>query len=105
MSNAKEEISSWYLVILGICALLTWWVYVAPDVGADSGPGIQRGPHYGHGRAMHDFVGDALHGLLRNQKELGLSEEQSSKIKAIATGYAKSRIQREADVKLAELDV
>jgi len=105
MFNAKETTSYRYLVILGIFALLAWWAYVAPDVRADSGQGMQRGPNYGHGRAMHDFVGNALHGLLRHQKELGLSEEQSSKIKAMATDYTKSRIQREADIKLAELDV
>lgn len=109
MSNAKEKISSWYLVILVVCAILTGAIltgmlYVS-GVQADAGPGMQRGSHYGHGRAMHDFVGHALHGLLRDQKDLGLSGEQSSKIKAIATEYAKSRIRGEADVKLAELDV
>ena len=66
---------------------------------------MHGGPKYGHGRRMHDFVGGALHGLLRHQKELVLSEEQTGKIKAIATDYEKSRIQKEADVKLAELDV
>ena len=106
MSNAKETIGYRYLVILGIFALLTWVVaYVPTGVRADSSPGKQRSPNYGHGKATHDFVGGALHGLLRSQKELGLSKEQSGKIKTIATDYTKSRIQGEADVKLAELDI
>ena len=105
MSNATKRISSWFSVLLALGALLTWVACVPTDVRADAGPGMQRGPNYGHGKAMHDFAGRALHGLLRNQKELGLSKEQSSKIKVIATDYAKSRIQGEADVKLAELDV
>lgn len=104
MSNTKEKTGSWYLTVLGICTLLTGILYVS-DVQADAGPGMQRGPRYGHGRGMHDFVGHALHGLLRDKKDLGLSDEQSSKIKAIATDYEKSRIRGEADVKLAELDV
>jgi len=114
MSNTKEKIGSWYLVVLSICALLTGMLY-ANDVRADAGPGMERGPHDGHckmkgphdgpGRGMHDFVGHALHSLLRDKKDLDLSEEQSSKIKSIATDYEKSRIRGEADVKLAELDV
>jgi periplasmic protein CpxP/Spy len=103
MSNAKVTVNSWYLVVLSICALLTGVLYVG-DVLADSGPGIQRSLH-GRGRAMHDFVGAALHGLMRYEKELGLSEGQSSKVRTIATEYAKSRIRGEADLKLAELDV
>jgi len=105
MSNSKAVVRYRYFVILGIFALLAWWAYAAPNVGANAGTGMKNGPQYGHGRGMHDFVGGALHGMLRHQKDLVLSEEQSSKIKAIATDYEKSRIQKEADVKLAELDV
>jgi Spy/CpxP family protein refolding chaperone len=54
---------------------------------------------------MSDFVGHSLHGLLRHKKDLGLSAEQSAKIKAIATDYTKTRIREEADLKLAEVDV
>jgi Spy/CpxP family protein refolding chaperone len=105
MSNATKRISSRFSFLLALGALLTWVACIPTDVWANAGPGMERGPNYGHGKGMHDFVGKALHGLLRNQKELGLSKEQSSKIKTIATDYAKSRIQEQADVKLAELDV
>src|SRR5207249_5417748 len=57
------------------------------------------------GRAMHDFVGHSLHRLLRHGKDLGLSQEQRAKIKAIANDYTKTRIREEADLKLAEVDV
>ena len=114
MYKTMEKPGSWFLVVLSICALLTGMLYVN-DVQADSGPSMKmgyhdghckmRGRHDGHGRGRHDFVGHALHGLLWDKKDLGLSEEQSSKIKAISTDYAKSRIRGEADFKLAELDV
>ena len=105
MSDAKSVVRYPYLIIFGIFALLACWAYAAPDARANAGPGMHGNPKYGHGRGMHDFVGGALHGLLRHQTELVLSEEQTGKIKAIVTDYEKSRIQKEADVKLAELDV
>ena len=43
--------------------------------------------------------------LLRQQKDLRLSAEQTAKIKAITTDYEKGRIREEADLKLAEVDV
>lgn len=58
-----------------------------------------------HGSAMHDFVNRALHSLFRHQKDLGLSDEQVSKLKTIAVDYEKARIKGEADLKLAEVDV
>jgi len=54
---------------------------------------------------MHDFVGHSLHRLLRHGKDVGLSQEQRAKIKAITTDYTKTRIREEADLKLAEVDV
>jgi Spy/CpxP family protein refolding chaperone len=79
-------------------------VYVAANVRAEANPGVMRGPHFEHGRSMHDFVGYSLHKLLRHPKDLGLSEEQSERIKAIAAEYVKNRIQRKADIELAELN-
>jgi len=103
MSNT---ISSRFSVILAVGALLTWIVCVPAAVRADPNPGMARGPHHSvHGGHMSDFVGHSLHGLLRHKKDLGLSEEQSAQIKAIATDYTKTRIREEADLKLAEVDV
>jgi|SRR5581483_7851639 len=59
-----------------------------------------------HGQmGAHDFAGRALHGLLRHKKDLNLSDEQVTKIKAIAVDYAKNKIRGDAEVKLAEVDV
>ncbi len=94
-------------VLMGLVfgALLILGLYIATGARADSGPHAMMGSRYEHHGAMHDLVGHTLRGLIRSQKELGLSAEQKTKIKAIATEHAKSRIQGKADVELAELDV
>jgi periplasmic protein CpxP/Spy len=90
---------------LALGAVLIVGIGFASRVQADSGPKGMGGSRYEHRGVSPNFVGHALNGLLRSQKELGLSQEQGDKIKAISTGYAKERIQGEADIKLAELDV
>jgi len=106
MSKMTQAISSRFSVILAIGVLLTWVVCITGEVRADdSSQMIMRGGHPEHGRAMHDFVGHSLHRLLRHGKDLGLSQEQRAKIKAIVTDYTKTRIREEADLKLAEVDV
>lgn len=103
MSNT---ISSRFSVMLAVGALLTWLVFVPTEVQAEPSPGMTRGSHHSvHGGHMSDFVGHSLHGLLRHKKDLGLSADQSARIKAIATDYTKTRIREEADLKLAEVDV
>jgi Spy/CpxP family protein refolding chaperone len=103
MSNT---ISSRFSVILALGALLAWIVCVPAEVRADPNPGMTRGSHHSvQGGHMSDFVGHSLHGLLRHKKDLGLSADQSARIKAIATDYTKTRIREEADLKLAEVDV
>jgi Spy/CpxP family protein refolding chaperone len=105
MSNTQAT-STRFSVLLAIGVLLTWVVCVPAEVRADNpSQRMVRGGHPEHGRAMHDFVGHSLHRLLRHGKDLGLSQEQRAKIKAIATDYTKTRIREEADLKLAEVDV
>ena len=106
MSKKTRVISSRFSVILALGALLTWVVCVPAVVRADDpSQRMMREGHPEHGRTVHDFVGHALHRLLRNGKDVGLSQEQRAKIKAIATDYTKTRIREEADLKLAEVDV
>jgi Spy/CpxP family protein refolding chaperone len=105
MSRTTRAISSQISVILAIGALLAWGVCIPSEVQADDPSQMMRGGHPEHGRAMHDFVGHALHRLLRHGKDLGLSQEQRAKLKAVATDYTKTRIREEADLKLAEVDV
>ena len=106
MSTMTQAISSRFSVILAIGALLTWAVCVPAEVRADDlGQRMMRGGHPELGRAMHDLVGRSLHRLLRHGKDLGLSQEQRAKIKAIATDYTKTRIREEAALNLAEVEV
>jgi Spy/CpxP family protein refolding chaperone len=108
MSNETQTKKSRVWLTLALGALLVGGIGLVTVVRADSGPGHRpmMGPHCDQRRGeMHDFVGHALHGLIRSQKELGLSADQESKIKAIALEHEKHRIQSEADIKLAELDV
>ena len=108
MSNTTQTVRSRVWPTLALAVLLVGGIGLVTAVRADPGPGHRPmiGSHCDQRRgAMHDFVGHALHGLIRSQKELGLSAEQESKIKAIALDHEKHRIQSEADIKLAELDV
>jgi len=106
MSNATQikRFRGSLILILGV--LLIGGAGLADGVRADSGPRGMTGPRCdSHRGDKHDLVGTALHGLIRSQKELGLSAEQQTKIKSIALAHKKSRIRTEADIKLAELDV
>lgn len=90
------------LLVLMATILLAGALALPPEGRADGGCGMSS--HHGH-RGHKDFVGHALRGLLREQKELNLSEEQVGKLKAITLDYTKARIRGKAEVKLAEVDV
>lgn len=85
-------------VLAALGLLLAAGFMVVPESRADMGLHAHRG---GHG----DFASRMMHGLLWAKKELNLSEEQVSKLKTIATDYAKTRIKGKAEVKLADVDV
>jgi Spy/CpxP family protein refolding chaperone len=107
MANSTQTNRSRVWLTLALGALLVGGVVLATGVRADPGMGHRpmMGPHCDQRRGgMPDLAGRALHGLIRSQKDLGLSAEQESKIKAIALDHEKSRIQGEANMKLAELD-
>ncbi len=105
MSKTTTAISSQLTAILALGAVLTWMVCVPPEVRADPRPEMRRDLHSGHGGGKPDFAGRALHSLLQHKKDLGLTEDQSAQIKAIATDYTKTRIRDKAAAKLAEVDV
>jgi len=74
--------------------------------GKGHGEGYEGGEHgRGYGMGMpghHATTGHLLRGLLRSQKEMGLSDEQVNKIKAIQLDLDKTRIKAEADIMIAE---
>jgi periplasmic protein CpxP/Spy len=104
MSGTRKMIISRFSLTLGIGALLAGFTCIPALVQAEPSLGM-RGPHHERSRMTPDPVGRSLHRLLRHQNDLGLSGDQSAKIKAIAVDYAKTRIGKEADLKLAEVDV
>lgn len=86
------------IVALGVCMLLAGSVMLPAESLAN------RDGFSGHRGGHGDFAGRMLHRLLRDKKDLNLSEEQVGKIKTIAVDYAKARIRGEAESKLADVD-
>lgn len=72
------------------------------------GPGDHGAGYGGHDRGMkgqHGGVGHFLRHLLRHQKELGLSDDQVAKIKAIQLELDKTRIRTEAEIDVTEREL
>lgn len=73
-------------------------------VFADEGHG-KKG-HGGHDQEdQADHSGHYLKHLLKHAKEIGLTPEQVSKVKAIQLDFKRSEARLEADVKIAKLDL
>lgn len=96
-------------MLIGIVAMLM--LLGGQPLWADEphgGPG-ERGKGYGEqGEGMkgrHAGAGHFLRHLLMHQKEIGLSEEQVGKIKAIQLELDKTRIRTEADIQIAEREL
>jgi Spy/CpxP family protein refolding chaperone len=61
---------------------------------------------YGHDMmSRHGGTGQYIRYVLKNQKEIGLSEEQVNKLKAIQLEFDKTRIKTEADILVAEREL
>lgn len=73
----------------------------------ESGYGKHMGEGYGgHGMAArHGGTGQFIRYVLSNQKQIGLSQEQVDKIKAIQLEFDKTRIKTEADILVAEREL
>jgi protein CpxP len=73
-------------------------------VFADEGHGKMG--HGGHDQEdQEDHSGHYLKHLLKHAKEIGLTPEQVSKVKAIQLDFKRSEARLEADVKIAKLDL
>lgn len=89
------------LALASVTASLAW---------ADGGPGCRAGGHtvgmarqgmHGHGGAASHLLGY----LLRNQKEIGLTDEQVTKLKTLALDRDREKIRAGADVQVAEREL
>jgi periplasmic protein CpxP/Spy len=81
-------LSSRVAALAVVSALL--WLPVAADANR------------GHG---HDFISSELSRIVHHAQDLGLSEEQITKFRSLITDYQKAKVQGQANVKLAEVDV
>ncbi len=76
--------------------------------GKESGGkhGCCEGHGYSHGMGGHHAsTGHLLRGLLQSQKEMGLTDEQVAKLKALQLDLDKTRIKAEADIMVAEREL
>ena len=85
------------------------WADKKEGGGKGQGQGYSKGhgsggPGYGHGSrySRHGTTGHLIRGLLSSADEMGLTEEQIKKLKAIQLDLDRTRIKTEADIMVAE---
>ena len=77
--------------------------HVWADKKDGHGKGHGGGYSKGHGFGMHrGTTGHLIRGLLSSSEEMGLTDEQTKKLKAIQLDLDRTRIRMEADIKVAE---
>lgn len=92
------------LAVMGMLGLSMQPVWADREQGYSKGHG--GGYSRGHGMRSHDAsTGHLLRGLLGSQKEMGLTEDQVSKLKKIQLDLDKTRIKMEADILIAEREL
>jgi Spy/CpxP family protein refolding chaperone len=99
--------------MFGVVAILGMLGWSVQSSLADPEHGYSRGYSAGHGccEEMMGHMGhyahsaDHLQHLLKHQKEIGLTEEQVKKLKAIDLDYDRARIKAEADIHIAEREL
>src|SRR6185295_8016246 len=81
-----------------------------PFAWADGGVACRGGSHAmgmaRHGMSDHrSMTSHVLHSLLRNQSNLGLTEDQVTKLKALALDQDRAQIRTHADVQVANREL
>jgi len=80
-------------------------------VWADEEAGYRKGPEAGQGMGghrmggHHETTGHYLRHLLRHHKEIGLTDDQVTKLKTIQLELDRTRIKTEADIQIAEREL
>ncbi len=96
-------------LLIGLTAITL--AFGGPSLWADEphGEAKEQGKGYGeHGggkKGHHRGAGHFLRHLLMHQKEIGLSDEQVGKIKALQLDLDKTRIRAEAEIQVAEREL
>src|SRR5207249_10351431 len=85
--------------LVGLTSSLAW---------ADESPGYRGGGGHAFGMTRHGMSGyggttsHVLHHLLRHQKDIGLTAEQTAKLKALAPDQDRAQTRADADGLVAE---
>ena len=91
----------WIVGVAGAALIMAITMF---PVFADESYGMMM--HGGHDQdEQEDHNGHHLKHLLKHAKEIGLTPEQVSKVKAIQLDFKRSEARLEADVKIAKLDL
>lgn len=95
-------IASAFALTLG---LPTVWAN-EPGYGKEGHKGGGHRAMGGHGMGMmHSSAGHLIRHLLKHEKEIGLTPEQTAKLKDIQLNLDKTRIKSEADIQVAEREL
>ena len=97
-------------ILLGVAAGTMLLGMATPSAWADGGTAC-RGGSRAMGMARHAMSGHGgmtshvLHNLLKHQQDLGLTEDQVTKLKALALEHDHAQIRAHADVQVAEREL
>jgi len=96
-------------LLIGMAAMVLAFGGQSSWADEPHGEAKEQGKGYGeHGGGMkgrHGGAGHFLRHLLMHQKEIGLSDEQVGKIKALQLELDKTRIRTEAEIQVAEREM
>jgi periplasmic protein CpxP/Spy len=97
-------------ILLGVAAGTILLGMMTPFAWADGGTACRGGGHV-FGMARHDMSGHGgmtshvLRNLLKHQQDLGLTDDQVTKLKVLALDQDRARIRTHADVQVAEREL
>ena len=97
-------------MLLGVAAVTVLLGITIPVAWADGGAACRGGGH-GFGMARHGMSGHGgmtshvLRNLLRHQQDLGLTDDQVTKLKVLALDQDRAQIRAHADVQVAEREL
>ena len=97
-------------MLLGVAAGTVLWGITIPFAWAYGGAACNGGGHaFGmarHGMSSHGgMASHVLHHLLRHQQDLGLTDDQVTKLKALTLDQDRAQIRAHADVQVAEREL
>jgi Spy/CpxP family protein refolding chaperone len=98
-------------MLLGVAAGTFLLETAIPFAWADGGGICKGGGSHAMGMARHGMsnhggmTSHVLHSLLRNQSDLGLTEDQVTKLKALALDQDRAKIRAQADVQVANREL